>query len=66
MISMVRSLIKGKFEPSVIGWEDFKGTIEESNKGGYVMRGRYTVDDHTVAITELPVKKWTRDYKTFL
>jgi len=30
------------------------------------MRGNHTVDDHTVAITELPVKKWTRDYKSFL
>ena len=24
------------------------------------------VDKHTIEISELPIKKWTRDYKNFL
>ena len=31
-----------------------------------MIKGKATLNDDTVEITELPVKKWTRDYKTFL
>lgn len=30
------------------------------------MKGVFSVEHNTVSITELPVKKWTRDYKSFL
>lgn len=30
-------------------------------KGSYELLG-----DDTIAITEIPIKKWTRDYKNFL
>jgi DNA topoisomerase-2 len=66
VIRMVRARINGQVETAKIGWEGFKGVIEDSSKGGYIMHGNYSVDDNTVVITELPVKKWTRDYKSFL
>ena len=36
-------------------------------KGGFLIKGIYNfVDEENVEINELPVKKWTRDYKTLL
>jgi len=42
--------------------------IEEQPGGkGYLCHGIYTVlSDDELEITELPVGKWTRDYKNFL
>lgn len=63
---MKRQLEDEEWVTPIVGWEGYEGTIQETNKGGFIVRGRYSVDDHTVSITELPIKKWTRDYKSFL
>ena len=59
-------------------YKGFTGDIEEEVKTGkaaerqgactsYVVRGRIEiVDNTTVRITELPVRRWTQDYKEFL
>ncbi len=48
----------------------FIGEVDEKNgkdKGNFVTRGVWEeVDDDTVRITELPIGKWTQDYKQFL
>ena len=47
-------------------YKGYTGTIEQ-NQGKYLVTGKYNViDDDEVEITELPIGKWTRDYKTFL
>jgi DNA gyrase/topoisomerase IV subunit B len=48
------------------GQIDFKG-INDYGLEQYFNKGTYKiVDDSTIIITELPIGKWTDDYKTFL
>ena len=51
-------------------YEGFKGTIcKEDVKGStrYIFKGKYEIISHdTVVITELPIGKWTEDYKSEL
>lgn len=48
-------------------YKGFQGEIEENPGKGFTHSGIYEVlDDTTLEITELPIQKWTRDYKTFL
>lgn len=44
----------------------FKGTITQTNEGSYLVTGTYTIRAGTLEITELPIGKWTNDYKEFL
>lgn len=49
-------------------YQGFKGTILASNTPGtFLVYGKYqVVDETTVRITELPIGKWSSDYKEFL
>lgn len=48
-------------------YKDFKGRIEEKEKGSYISYGLYEIiNDKKIRITELPIGKWTNDYKEFL
>jgi DNA topoisomerase-2 len=53
-------------------YRGFKGTVEfkginEYGSEQYINKGNFKiVDDTTVVIDELPIGKWTDDYKTFL
>jgi hypothetical protein len=51
--------------PMTPWYRGFKGKIEKvDNKGKYLCSGSAkVVDSKTVEITELPIKKWTDDYK---
>ena len=45
----------------------FQGEIEEIPGKGFSHSGLYDVlDDTTLEITELPIQKWTRDFKNYL
>lgn len=58
--------IEGKQFNELVPWyKGFKGTIEPfSKKQAFVVRGVYSVlDEDCLEITELPIKKWTKDYK---
>ena len=45
----------------------FTGLIEEERKGKYIVYGKIErSDESTLLITELPIKKWTQNYKEFL
>ena len=65
--------IKGETMDKILPWyKGFNGKIYETvdNKGNttYISSGIINLDEEneTVEITELPVKEFTRDYKTFL
>ena len=48
---------------------DFKGKIEKIVEKGihkFITKGVYRIEDDKVIITELPVGKWTHDFKEFL
>jgi DNA topoisomerase-2 len=48
-------------------FKGFQGTIEQSGGRNYIVRGNYFINENgELVITELPIGKWTRDYKTFL
>jgi len=63
--------MKGEEFSRMCPWfKNYTGRIEpnESKKeGGFICYGSIEVkDEETVTITELPIWKWTREYKTFL
>lgn len=51
-------------------YKGFQGTIEKNDKKGYTVTGNYewknTGNGDILVITELPIKKWTKDYKEHL
>ncbi|SBS89458.1 DNA topoisomerase II, partial [Plasmodium ovale curtisi] len=62
-----RYINKEPLIPMVPWYKDFKGRIEPNGKTGYETIGIINkIDDETLEITELPIKKWTQDYKEFL
>nr|KYP71391.1 DNA topoisomerase 2 [Cajanus cajan] len=69
IIANVRRLLSGETMVPMHPWyKGFKGIIERSPKeGGYVVNGLVEeMDEQTFRITELPIRKWTQDYKQFL
>jgi len=69
IIANMRQFIKKKPMRSMPPWyRGFTGTIKPSGeKGKYDCRGSYTKSSSTILqITELPLRKWTQDYKEFL
>ena len=72
IVRSLKSKLKGngfiKLEP---WYKGFQGEIKENpeNKGTYIVTGKYHWDENNprkVIITEIPIKKWTEDYKYFL
>lgn len=48
-------------------YNHFKGSIIKLSNKSYLTKGKYYVKDYkTVVVHELPVEKWTDDYKEFL
>jgi DNA topoisomerase-2 len=67
VIENLRRKISGEeFEPMKPYYNGFTGDIEEDTKtpGSYNVSGKIVrLDDQTLLISELPIKKWTQDYK---
>ena len=72
IVKSLKSKLKGndflKLEP---WYKGYQGEIKENphNKGSYFVTGKYHWDENDpkkVIITEIPIKKWTEDYKNFL
>ncbi|SBS89427.1 DNA topoisomerase II [Plasmodium malariae] len=62
-----RYINKEPLIPMIPWYKDFKGRIESNGKTGYETIGIIKkIDDETLEITELPIKRWTQDYKEFL
>jgi DNA gyrase/topoisomerase IV subunit A len=68
IIANLRRKIRGEeMVPMAPYFCGFTGRIEEDKKGKYTTYGKIDrLDDTTLAITELPIKKWTQTYKEFL
>jgi DNA topoisomerase-2 len=48
-------------------YRDFIGKIVKIDKKNYISKGKYEViDECSIRVTELPIGKWTDDYKKFL
>jgi DNA topoisomerase-2 len=73
IVDNLKALLEGKEMFAMDPWyRGFKGTIQEipqNSKGGrsYLVSGIIRqLSDTTLEITELPIRKWTQDYKEFL
>jgi DNA topoisomerase II len=53
-------------QPLLPWYKGFLGTFEKSTKGFTVTGVCQRLSNTQLQITELPIGKWTRDYKTFL
>lgn len=47
-------------------YENFKGQIFKINNFTYGSKGKFYIEGNKLFITELPIKTWTTDYKSFL
>jgi DNA topoisomerase-2 len=47
-------------------YRGFTGEIVKIDENKWLSIGKYTIDNYTVTVTELPIGTWTEDYKQFL
>ena len=68
IVDSIRAKLKGEDFKNLVPWfKGFTGDITEASKSGYNIEGKVNIiDDDTIEITELPIGKWTKDYKAFL
>lgn len=72
VVANVRHLLNGEtMEPMHPWYRGFRGTIEKGASKeagcGYTVNGVISeVNETTLRITELPIRRWTDDYKGFL
>ncbi|KAJ9119885.1 hypothetical protein QFC24_005599 [Naganishia onofrii] len=68
IVENLRRKMRGDpLEPMTPWYRGFKGTIERVAEDKYKCSGIIKkIDSTTVEITELPIKKWTQDYKEML
>lgn len=67
LINAVESLIENKkFTKLTPRYRDFKGDIIKLNETTYLTKGVFKIKDNYLEITELPIKMWTTEYKSFL
>ncbi|XP_077227115.1 DNA topoisomerase 2-like [Tasmannia lanceolata] len=69
IVANLKRLLNGETMHPMDPWyKGFKGTIEKSStKESYTITGIIEeVNETTLRITELPIRRWTQDYKEFL
>ncbi|AGE55077.1 DNA topoisomerase II [Paramecium bursaria Chlorella virus MA1D] len=67
IVDNVKRLIAGEDLVEMKPWfRGFKGKIEETSPGVYVTKGLYMPNGKTITVSELPIGKWTQDYKEHL
>jgi DNA topoisomerase-2 len=67
IIENLRRFIRNKkMKPMKPWYRGFKGKITHHGRGTYCSWGKYWENDKSLEITELPLRKWTQDYKEFL
>ena len=68
IIANLRRMIGGEQPTHMVPfYSGFTGSLTPKAKSGFEVKGRIErLDDTTLSITELPIKKWTQDYKQFI
>jgi len=63
---LINSNGEAELDPMVPWYRGFKGTIELEEPGRYLTTGLYKRVLNSIEITELPIGKWTQNYKELL
>jgi DNA topoisomerase-2 len=67
IMNMKRKLKKKSYLSMKPEYRGFTGHVIKIDEKNYISKGVYKIiNDHTIEITELPIGKWTDDYKKFL
>tara|TARA_B100001094_G_scaffold330798_1_gene396982 strand:+ start:7705 stop:10953 length:3249 start_codon:yes stop_codon:yes gene_type:complete len=68
IIKGVKEAIEGKEISNMIPWyPNFLGSIVQNEAGnGFVTHGVYRITGDTITISELPIGRWTQDFKEML
>ncbi|RYY35495.1 hypothetical protein EON62_02455, partial [archaeon] len=69
IIAAVRARLDGTSAPELVPWyRGFNGTIVRKDATRFVAAGIASVDEtgEVLTVTELPIRKWTQDYKSML
>eukprot|EP01033_Poteriospumella_lacustris_P010996 gene10996-7824_t len=68
LISNLKRMIQGDEPEEMLPWyRGFTGSVQQKAAQSYVLTGTLEqLDEQTVRISELPVGKWTTDYKQYL
>ena len=71
VLSIKNKIKNGKFLNLEPWYKGYQGEIKADPKkqGSFIVNGKFhwsDDDDNTIIITEIPIKKWTDDYKMFL
>ena len=74
VIAAIRAMLDGSAPPELHPWyRGFTGTIDAKKgtgaaAGSYIVRGvgRIAADGEKLVVTELPIGRWTQDYKAML
>jgi DNA topoisomerase-2 len=65
IVANIRRLMAGEeMQPMMPWWRGFRGTIRKTAEHKFDVMGVATkINDTTIEITELPIHKWTQNYK---
>ena len=68
LVAAIKQILNGKSVPPLTPWYNkWTGVVQaEAKAGSFTSFGRVTRDKKAARIVELPVYKWTEDYKCFL
>ena len=68
VVENIKRLMKNETYVQMHPWyKGYSGSIELQPDGRYLVTGHFNeLDEDEIEITELPIGKWTRDYKNFL
>ncbi|CED85182.1 dna topoisomerase ii [Phaffia rhodozyma] len=68
IVDNIRRIMRGEPQKRIDPWfRGYNGTITRNADDKYTVSGRLEkTDDETVVVTELPIRKWTIDYKAML
>ncbi|WWD03111.1 hypothetical protein V865_001158 [Kwoniella europaea PYCC6329] len=68
IVENLRRLMRGEEQEKMNPWfRGFKGSIERIEQDKYKVSGIIEkIDDKTIEITELPIRKWTQDFKEMI
>ena len=61
-----RKLNQGSYFAMLPYYQGFTGKVMKIDQHHFMTKGKYTIDDDQVIITELPIGMWTDDFKIFV